>query len=308
MSRATAAATVVSAPLIAKTAPPAGDLDRRVQAEAAALAERQAHFLADLITSVSYTGQEGPAVERTLQELRAIGCDEIWRGSAGNAADICYAKRWGPIMVTEEPAAVQAMCDEHQDWICDERRMALAQAALDRGATVTVITAPNILPTPVGAERVDVRSAAEMAEAVLSTSTDADVLIMAAAVADFRPETEAGQKIKRGGLDGVYNLRLTKTIDILAAVAERRKQTGRPTIVVGFAAETQNLLENAREKLRKKKLSLLVANDVSAKDAGFFVYTNRVTIIDAGGGAQTLPVMSKAEAAEAVCERVERLL
>jgi phosphopantothenoylcysteine decarboxylase/phosphopantothenate--cysteine ligase len=191
------------------------------------------------------------------------------------------------------------------------RREARApQAALDRGARVTLITAPNTLPTPVGAERVDVRSTAEMAEAVLSASTDAGVLIMAAAVADFRPETEAGQKIKRGGVDddGAYDLRLTKTIDILATVAERRKQTGRPTIVVGFAAETQNLLENAREKLRKKKLSLLVANDVSAKDAGFFVDTNRVTIIDAGGGAQTLPLMSKAEVAEAVCERVERLL
>jgi phosphopantothenoylcysteine decarboxylase/phosphopantothenate--cysteine ligase len=174
---------------------------------------------------------------------------------------------------------------------------------------VTLITAPNTLPAPIGAERVNVRSAAEMAEAVLAASTDADVLIMAAAVADFRPETEAEQKIKRSGLDdGAYDLRLTKTIDILGTVAERRKQTGRPTIVVGFAAETQNLLENAREKLRKKKLSLLVANDVSAKDAGFFVDTNRVTIIDAGGGAQTLPLMSKAEVAEAVCERVERLL
>ena len=78
--------------------------------------------------------------------------------------------------------------------------------------------------------------------------------------------------------------------------------------MVGFAAETQNLIDNAREKVFKKKLSLIVANDVSAKDAGFFVDTNRVTIIDAGGGAQTLSLMSKAEVAEAVCERVERLL
>jgi phosphopantothenoylcysteine decarboxylase/phosphopantothenate--cysteine ligase len=184
---------------------------------------------------------------------------------------------------------------------------ALAQATLDRGARVTLITAPNTLPTPVGAERVNVRSAAEMAEAVLAASTDADVLIMAAAVADFRPETEAEQKIKRSELDG-YELRLTKTIDILAAVAERKGETGKPAITVGFAAETQNLIENARQKLRKKKLSLLVANDVTAKDSGFFVDTNRVTIIDAGGGAQTLPLMSKAEVAEAVCERVERLL
>lgn len=202
---------------------------------------------------------------------------------------------------------------------------AVAQAALDRGASVTLITGPNTLPTPTGAERVDVRSAAEMAEAVLAASAEADVLIMAAAVSDFRPETEAEQKIKRGGLDD-YSLKLTKTIDILAAVAERKEKTGKPpnesiggkpsngaiggkpAITVGFAAETQNLIENAREKVLKKKLSLIVANDVTAKDAGFFVDTNRVTIIDAGGGAQTLPLMSKAEVAEAVCERVEKLL
>jgi phosphopantothenoylcysteine decarboxylase/phosphopantothenate--cysteine ligase len=184
---------------------------------------------------------------------------------------------------------------------------AMAQAALDRGASVTLITGPNTLLTPTGAERVDVLSAAEMAEAVLAAIDDADVLIMAAAVSDFRPETEAEQKIKRGGLDD-YSLKLMKTIDVLAAVAVRKEKTGKPAITVGFAAETQNLIENAREKVLKKKLSLIVANDVTAKDAGFFVDTNRVTIIDAGGGAQTLPLMSKAEVADAVCERVERLL
>ncbi len=184
---------------------------------------------------------------------------------------------------------------------------AIAQAALDRGASVTLITGPNTLPTPAGAERMDVRSADEMAEAVMAAVDEADVLIMAAAVADFRPETEAEQKIKRGGLDN-YSLKLTKTIDILVAVAERKEKTGKPTITVGFAAETQNLIENAREKVLKKKLSLIVANDVTAKDSGFFVDTNRVTIIDAGGGAQTLPLMSKVEVADAVCERVERLL
>ncbi len=90
-------------------------------------------------------------------------------------------------------------------------------------------------------------------------------------------------------------------------MTEQKRTTGKPTITVGFAAETQNLLENAREKLTKKKLSLIVANDVSAPDAGFFVDTNRVTILDAGGGVEQLPLMSKVEVAEAVCER-ERLL
>lgn len=184
---------------------------------------------------------------------------------------------------------------------------ALAQAALDRGANVILITGPNTLPTPVGAERVDVRSAADMAKAVLKACHDAEALIMAAAVADFRPETEAEQKIKRGAVDG-YDLRLTKTADILMAVAEQKERLGKPTLTVGFAAETQNVIENAREKALKKKLSLIVANDVTAPDSGFFVDTNRVTIVDAGGGASELPLLSKAEVAEAVCERIERLL
>lgn len=184
---------------------------------------------------------------------------------------------------------------------------AMAQAALDRGADVTLIAGPNSLPPIVGVKLANVRSAADMADAVLKACVDADALVMAAAVADFRPEAEAEQKIKRGALE-VYDLRLTKTVDILMAVAEQRERTGKPTLTVGFAAETQNLIDNAREKVFKKKLSLIVANDVSAADSGFLVDTNRVTIVDAGGGAAELPLMSKADVAEAVCERIERLL
>jgi phosphopantothenoylcysteine decarboxylase / phosphopantothenate---cysteine ligase len=184
---------------------------------------------------------------------------------------------------------------------------ALAQAALDRGANVTLIAGQTALPSIVGVNEIKIHSAAEMAEAVLREVADADVLIMAAAVADFRPETEADQKIKRGGLDG-YDLRLTKTTDILQTVAEQKDRIGRPRVTVGFAAETQNLVENAREKLTKKKLSLIVANDVTAPDSGFFADTNRITIVGAGGGVSELPLMSKAEVAEAVCERIEQLL
>ena len=184
---------------------------------------------------------------------------------------------------------------------------AMAQAALDRGADVTLIAGPNSLPPIVGVKLANVRSAADMADAVLKACVDADALVMAAAVADFRPEAEAEQKIKRGALE-VYDLRLTKTVDILMAVAEQRERTGKPTLTVGFAAETQNLIDNAREKVFKKKLSLIVANDVPAADSGFLVDTNRVTIVDAGGGAAELPLMSKADVAEAVCERIERLL
>jgi phosphopantothenoylcysteine decarboxylase/phosphopantothenate--cysteine ligase len=184
---------------------------------------------------------------------------------------------------------------------------ALAQAALDRGANVTLVAGQTALPSIVGVNEIKVRSAHDMAEAVLREVADADVLIMAAAVADFRPETEADQKIKRGGLDG-YNLPLTKTTDILAAVSEQKERSGKPRVTVGFAAETQNLVENAREKLTKKKLSLIVANDVTAPDSGFFADTNRITIVGAGGGVSELPLMTKIEVAEAVCERIEQLL
>jgi len=180
---------------------------------------------------------------------------------------------------------------------------AVAQVALDRGAKVTLITGPNTLPTPIGAERVDVNTAAEMAEAVLNA--EADALIMAAAVADFRPAQVAEQKIKKAAVPLVE---LETTVDILSAVAERREATGKPTVVVGFAAESENLIENAREKVFRKRLSLIVANDISAKDAGFSVDTNRVTLIGSGGGVEPLPLISKEQVAEVVLERVAGLL
>ena len=182
---------------------------------------------------------------------------------------------------------------------------ALAQVALDRGAEVTLVAGPAALPTPVGARRVDVTTAAEMAESVMAAAADADVLIMAAAVADVRPARVADQKIKKAA---VPQVELETTVDVLSAVAERREATGKPTVVVGFAAESANLIENAREKVFRKKLSLIVANDISARDAGFSVDTNRVTLIGSGGGVEPLPLMSKAQVAEVVLERVMGLL
>lgn len=181
---------------------------------------------------------------------------------------------------------------------------AVAQAALDRGADVTLVTGPTALPTPCGATRVDVISAADMAEAVLSASAEADALIMAAAVADFRPAHAAEHKIKK---TAVPSVELEKTIDILSAVADR-EQTRRPVVVVGFAAESQNLVENARDKVFRKKLSLIVANDISAQDAGFSVDTNRVTLIGGTGGVEQLPLLTKTQVAQAVMERVEQML
>jgi phosphopantothenoylcysteine decarboxylase/phosphopantothenate--cysteine ligase len=183
---------------------------------------------------------------------------------------------------------------------------ALAQAALDRGADVTLVAGPTQLPTPVGAERVDVDTAQAMKAAVLEASAQADVLLMAAAVGDYRPADTFAQKIKKTEED--LTLQLTRTPDVLAAVAERRRETGYPRVTVGFAAETEGLLANARAKREAKRLELIVANDVTAAGAGFGVETNRVVLLDRDGSVEELPLMSKAAVAEAVLERATDLL
>jgi phosphopantothenoylcysteine decarboxylase/phosphopantothenate--cysteine ligase len=177
---------------------------------------------------------------------------------------------------------------------------ALAQAALDAGAQVTLVSAPVSLPAPIGALLVPVRSAQEMLEAVVSRAAGADVLIMAAAVADFRPASRAAEKLKKR--DGTPQLHLEAAPDVLAAVAGMGKQ--RPRWVVGFAAESRDLLENAAGKLKAKHLDLIAANDISAPDSGFEVDTNRITLLYAGGAREELPLMGKEEAAQAIIERI----
>jgi phosphopantothenoylcysteine decarboxylase / phosphopantothenate---cysteine ligase len=149
---------------------------------------------------------------------------------------------------------------------------------------------------------VPVRTAAEMADAVLDASKDADALIMAAAVADFRPAREAAQKIKKA--QGLGALALERTTDILSTVAELRGQSGFPRIVIGFAAETEDLLTNARRKLQEKGLDLIAANDVSAVDSGFAADTNRVTLLDSAGSEESLPLLDKLEVAREIVDRL----
>ncbi|MFP3895695.1 MAG: bifunctional phosphopantothenoylcysteine decarboxylase/phosphopantothenate--cysteine ligase CoaBC [Anaerolineales bacterium] len=178
---------------------------------------------------------------------------------------------------------------------------ALAEAARDQGASVVLISAPTCLPSPYGVETVNVRTAAEMCEGVLEALEATDILIMAAAVADYRPLVAAGQKIKKDR--DVLRLPLEHTEDILATVAERRKK-GDGKTVVGFAAETENLLENARAKLRRKNLDLIVANDVSAPDSGFGTETNRVTLLTPDGRTKALPLLPKFQVAEQILDLV----
>ena len=183
---------------------------------------------------------------------------------------------------------------------------ALAQTALDLGAEVTLIAGITHLPTPVGARRVDVSTAQEMLAAVLEAVPGADALLMAAAVADFQPEAPSDQKIKKAS--GIPKISLQLTPDILAAVTHMKEESGFPKVTVGFAAESRDLLENARQKLESKKLDLIVANDITTVDAGFAVEDNRVTLLDAQGGVEELPLMSKAEVAWIVCEKMMNLL
>ena len=184
---------------------------------------------------------------------------------------------------------------------------AVAEAARDRGAQVTLITSAN-LPAPFGMAVVRVDSAQEMLDAVLTATDQATALIMAAAVADFRPLTVAEQKIKkRGDTEGLV-LELVRNPDILAEVAARKATGTGPEITVGFAAETHDLLANAQEKLKRKRLDLIVANDVTATDAGFAVDTNRVTLLGTDGSIEETPLMTKREVAETILDRVARFL
>jgi len=173
---------------------------------------------------------------------------------------------------------------------------ALALAARDAGARVTLISAPCCLEDPYGVEFIAVRTAVEMHQAVLTHAAGADALLMAAAVADYRPAFVAPEKMKK--TPGNLTLELERTPDILASVAEMG--TTRPRLVVGFAAETEQVLANAQSKLARKKLDMIVANDVSATDSGFGVDTNRVTLLTLDGKQQELPLMSKDEVAERI--------
>lgn len=173
---------------------------------------------------------------------------------------------------------------------------AIAQAGLDAGAEVTLITAPTALKPPLGARVVQVQTAAEMLNAVLEHSRTADALVMAAAVADFHPAVTNTQKIKKSS--GFKSIPLEPTADILATLAAERVKTGLPRRVIGFAAESQDLLQNAAAKLKAKNLDLIVANDITAPDAGFETSTNRVILLYPDGRQESLPLQSKDEVAD----------
>ena len=178
---------------------------------------------------------------------------------------------------------------------------AVAEAAAKRGAKVILVSGPVNLETPVGVERVDVRTAEEMRQAVAERFANASVAILAAAVADYRPAQHRTEKIKKGSAPLVVSLE--PTADILAEVAKNKGNR----IVVGFAAETGHVAENARKKLASKNADLIVANDVTAEGAGFDRDTNVVTLFSRDGRDLALPKMPKSEVAGRILDEVLRL-
>ncbi len=179
---------------------------------------------------------------------------------------------------------------------------AIARAAAARGADVTLVSGPTSLPDPLGVETVRVRSALEMMDAIPASP---DVVVMAAAVADYKMREIAVGKLKKETLGDTPALHLSRNPDILTELS--RGRTVRP-VLVGFAAETSDVEENALRKLNTKGCDLVVANDVSAKDAGFEVDTNRITIVGPGDAVERLPLATKDEVAHVVLDRVRPLL
>ncbi len=175
----------------------------------------------------------------------------------------------------------------------------IAADAAARGAAVTLVAGPTALATPPGVERLDVVSAAQMHEAVMARCEASTIIVMAAAVADERPPTTAPQKLKKDGAPRA--LALEPTVDILAALGARRWPGPRPTLV-GFAAETEDVVRHATEKLARKGCDLIVANDVAAADAGFATDENRVILVRRGQPPEALPLLAKREVARRVLD------
>lgn len=265
-----------------------------------------------------------PVLKRNLQTLRDIGyhivepgCGELACGTSGQGrlaetADILDAA--AALLTPNDLSGTRILvtAGPTREYIDPVRflsnpssgRMgyALARAAGHRGARVTLVTGPTSLSPPRGVTVVPVVSASEMADAVADNGADADAVIMAAAVGDYAPAATAPEKIKKNKSSRALTLKKTK--DILAGLG--KASAGR--VLVGFAAETEHLEANAREKLAAKRVDLIVANDVGAPGAGFGADTNRATIIAADGRAEHTALVTKSDLAHTILDRVAVLL
>lgn len=179
---------------------------------------------------------------------------------------------------------------------------AIAQMAAAMGAEVTLVSGDTNLECPIGVTKVDIKSAAEMKAAIDERFDDADILLMAAAVADYRPKNIATDKLKKA--DGMNSIELERTDDILKGLGERKKPG---QFICGFSMETKDLIENSKKKLVNKNLDMIVANNLKVEGAGFSGDTNVITIIT-GDGMKELPIMSKLEAAKAVLDDISDII
>jgi phosphopantothenoylcysteine decarboxylase/phosphopantothenate--cysteine ligase len=270
---------------------------------------------------------EHPATQRNLDQLRADGV-HIMEPDAGEMA--CGTIGPGRLSEPERivAAALEILAASHKKDLAGERilitvgatreeidpvrfisnrssgRMgfALAEAALSRGADVTVVRGVTTVEAPTGVRVIRALSAEDMFQAVASEAGKASVFIGAAAIADYRPTQRAGEKIKKS--QQTLSLNLERTPDVLSQVAATRANG---MLVIGFAAETENIVQNATQKLTGKNLDAIVANDVSRPDAGFDTTTNAVTIITRNAAPVELPVMSKLEAANRILDVIINL-
>ena len=267
------------------------------QANVATLRERGAHFAGPASGRMA-SGLEGAG--RMVEPLELLGHVRLVLGYTGPLSGQHVVVTAGPTREAIDPVRFISNPSSGR------QGFALAQAALDRGARVTLIAGPTHLTPPVGAQYISIHTAQEIKTAVLDATAQADLLLMAAAVADYRPQEQAPQKIKKS--EANLTLELTRTPDVLSAVAVRWAETRYPRLVVGFAAESQDLLENARQKLGTKNMDLVIANDITAPDAGFATTTNQVTIINREGDTTQLPLMSKEAVAAAILDHITPLL
>jgi phosphopantothenoylcysteine decarboxylase/phosphopantothenate--cysteine ligase len=264
-----------------------------VQENLARLRERGIHVVGPASGELA-SGLVGPG--RLVEPAEIVAAIEKLLAPSGDLAGEMVLVTAGP---TREPLDPVRYISNRSS---GKMGYAIAEAAARRGARVILVSGPTALDPPREAQVVPVETAQEMYDAVLAHLEAVTVVIKAAAVADYRPKQVAREKIKKD--ERVPEVTLESTPDILAEVGKRKGRR----ILVGFAAETHDLVANARKKLQRKNLDLMVANDVSQPGAGFDADTNLVKILDAKGGVEELPLLPKAAVADRILDRVVQLV
>ncbi len=241
------------------------------------------------------SGEHGAGRMVEPEEIFEVACKVIGRGGPLEGVRVVITAGG-----TREPIDPVRFMGNHST---GKMGVALARAARDLGADTVLVHAPLAVSPPGGIELVPVRTAQQMYNAVMELLPTTDVLVGAAAVADYRPTTSADKKIKK--LPGEQIIVLERTPDILRSVGEvRSRDPEHPKLVIGFAAETDDLESNALDKLQRKNMDFIVLNDVTAPDSGFAVDTNRVTIFERNGQRDDWPLMTKEEVAQAIMQRI----